>query len=152
MKRNWQGSEREKHSLDLYIKLKRTEISVERRIADKKPLPGRLTTSQFAVLEALHFHGSLQQSSIASKVLTSTGNLTFVIDNLVKAGLVERRAHKHDRRIKTVELTEKGSDLIAEVFPNMANAITESLSVLTDLEIMEISRLLKILGTGMRDS
>lgn len=151
MKRVWESTEREKKVLDLYIKLRRSVNSVEKRIASKNPLPERLTMSQFAVLEALFFHGPLPQHVIAEKILSSTGNLTFVVDNLVKAGLVKRVADERDRRIKNIQLTQEGSELIAKAFPNVADAIVTSISVLTDQEIDELSRILKILGTEQRN-
>jgi len=151
MKRTWDGSKTELASLDVYIKLRRAVDSVEKRISRQQPLPKSLTVSQFAVLEALYFHGPLKQSLIASKVLTSTGNLTFVIDNLVKAGLVERTQLPADRRVRAAALTEKGLQLIEQVFPHMAAAINQSISVLDEEEKLELSRLLKILGTEQRE-
>ncbi len=147
---DWRPDEREREALGLYIKLKRSISSVERRIAQQKPLPERLTVSQFAVLEALFFHGDLQQSVIAQKILSSTANLTFVLDNLVKAGYVQRTSDDHDRRIKTISLTEAGKNMISKAFPAMARAITESVSVLEVEEMKRVSGLLKILGTGQR--
>lgn len=151
MKREWKGSKKEKKSLNTYIKLRRGLDTIERRIQEQQPLPAGLTISQFAVLEVLYFHGPLQQSVIALKVLSSTGNVTFVIDNLVKAGLVKRSISSSDRRIRLVELTETGEEMIASVFPRMAEAITKSFSHLSDEEMDELARLLKRMGTGQRE-
>jgi len=151
MKSPWQGSEREQKSLNAYIKLRRGAGSIERRIQEEQPLPGGITLSQFAVLEALYFLGPIQQSLIASKILTSTSNLTFVIDNLVRAGLVIRTSKEDDRRIRLVQLTESGRKTIASAFPQMAAAIAKSFSCLSDEELDELARLLKIMGTGQRD-
>ena len=146
----WKPDEQQREALSLYIKLRRSVSSVERRIAEHKPLSGKMTLSQFAVMEALLFHGELQQRVIAEKILTSTANLTFVLDNLVKAGYVKRSTEEQDRRIRTVALTDAGRDVMEMVFPDMARAITESVSVLEIDEMRALSGLLKILGTEQR--
>ena len=69
-----------------------------------------LTISQFGVLEALHHKGPLCQRDIAVKILKSTGNITLVIDNLEKQGLVTRERTSEDRRYLTIRLTGQGAD------------------------------------------
>jgi len=44
----------------------------------------KLTISQFDVLEALCYLRSLRQKDIGDKILKTNGNITLVIDNLVK--------------------------------------------------------------------
>ena len=74
-----------------------------------------LTLSQFSVLEALYHLGPLGQRLLAKKVLRSSGNLTLVIDNLERDGLVRRERGTRDRRMVTVHLTEHGQALIAKI-------------------------------------
>lgn len=136
-------------SLKGYVKLMRAAESVNRRIHAERVLAGRLTMSQFAVLEALYAHGGqLKQVEIAKKILKTPGNLTLVIDNLVRAALVTRTVSVSDRRANAIELTPEGSKLISEVFPLMAGAINEAFSVLDSQELNQLSELLKKLGTG----
>jgi MarR family 2-MHQ and catechol resistance regulon transcriptional repressor len=140
---------RKQQSLKGYVKLMRAAESVNRRINAEHVLAGRLTMSQFAVLEALYAHGGqLKQVEIAKKILKTPGNLTLVIDNLVRASLVTRTVSAADRRANAIELTLKGSTLISEVFPKMADAITDAFDVLDSQELNQLSELLKKLGTG----
>jgi MarR family 2-MHQ and catechol resistance regulon transcriptional repressor len=140
---------RKQQSLKGYVKLMRAAESVNRRINAEHVLAGRLTMSQFAVLEALFAHGGqLKQVEIAKKILKTPGNLTLVIDNLVRASLVTRTVSAADRRANAIELTPQGSKLISEVFPLMADAITEAFDVLDSQELNQLSELLKKLGTG----
>lgn len=140
---------RKQQSLKGYVKLMRAAESVNRRINAEHVLAGRLTMSQFAVLEALFAHGGqLKQVEIAKKILKTPGNLTLVIDNLVRASLVTRTVSAADRRANAIELTPKGSTLISEVFPLMADAITDAFDVLDSQELNQLSELLKKLGTG----
>lgn len=140
---------RGQQSLKGYVKLMRAAESVNRRINAERVLAGRLTMSQFAVLEALYAHeGQLKQVEIAKKILKTPGNLTLVIDNLVRAALVTRTVSVSDRRANAIGLTPKGSKLISEVFPLMADAIAAAFGVLDSQELNQLSLLLKKLGTG----
>lgn len=67
-----------------------------------------LTVSQFGVLEALYHLGPMCQTHLAGKILKSTGNLTLVIDNLERDGLVARQRNSTDRRFVSVHLTTQG--------------------------------------------
>jgi MarR family 2-MHQ and catechol resistance regulon transcriptional repressor len=86
------------------------------------------------------------QSQISSKLLLSTGNITLVIDNLEKRGLVQRQRDSQDRRYITVSLTEAGQALIAQVFPLHAAAIAEEISVLEPGEQEALGQLCRKLG------
>jgi MarR family 2-MHQ and catechol resistance regulon transcriptional repressor len=105
-----------------------------------------LTISQFAVLEALYQLGPLSQREIGKKILRSSGNITMVIDNLEKNGLVRRERHEADRRFFIVHLTDKGYHLINKIFPPHAAVIAKDLGVLTAAEQDALARLCKKLG------
>ena len=142
----YRGAEDEKLALDTYTKLMRATESVNGRITGRKPLPPGLTVSQFGVLEALYHLGPMNQLTIGGKILKSPGNITHVVDNLVRDDLVLREKDQNDRRQSVVFLTDKGKKVIAEVFPRMMRAITRELSVLSGQEQKTLSRLLKKLG------
>src|SRR4051794_22640586 len=89
--------------LNTYTKLMRAAESVTSRV-NRSMSPFNLTISQFGVLEALFHKGPLCQRDIAAKILKSTGNITLVIDNLEKRGLVRRVRDTEDRRYLTVHL------------------------------------------------
>jgi MarR family 2-MHQ and catechol resistance regulon transcriptional repressor len=105
-----------------------------------------LTISQFGVLEALHHKGPHCQRDIAAKILKSTGNITLVIDNLEKRGLVRRERDSDDRRYLTIHLSEEGAALIATVFPEVEKAIVAEMETLTDDEQKQLGSLCKKLG------
>jgi MarR family 2-MHQ and catechol resistance regulon transcriptional repressor len=98
------------------------------------------------VLEALHHKGPLCQRDIAAKILKSTGNMTIVIDNLEKRGLVRRERHSEDRRYFTIHLTDKGQELISRSFSSVEVAIVTEMSVLTPAEQENLGYLCKKLG------
>jgi MarR family 2-MHQ and catechol resistance regulon transcriptional repressor len=132
-------------TLNTYTKLMRAAESVTSRV-NRFLAPFNLTISQFGVLEALYHKGPLCQRDIAAKILKSTGNITLVIDNLEKRGLVRRERGSDDRRFLTVHLTDEGASLIAQAFARVEAAIVADMAALTAREQEELGILCKKLG------
>jgi MarR family 2-MHQ and catechol resistance regulon transcriptional repressor len=109
-------------------------------------LPEDLTITQFGVLEALHHIGPLCQSELAEKLLKSGGNLTLVVDNLEKAGYVQRERDPADRRFVVVKLTPKGQVFITALFPKVVANVTREMSSLSSTELFDLGRLCKKIG------
>ena len=141
------GSRAEMRTLDTFIKLTRCTNSVLTRLAERNTV-GELTYSQFAVLEALYHLGSMTQGEVSTKVLKSGSNMTTVIDNLERDGLVRRERDAKDRRVINVHLTEAGSGKVEAVFPGHIAALVEEFSVLTASEQLTLGELCKKLGKG----
>jgi len=102
--------------------------------------------SQFGVLEALVHLGPLCQNVLGSKILKSNSNMTTVIDNLEKRGLVKRERSSEDRRIITIYLTEKGKETIESVLPQHVAAIKSQFEILSPEEQIQLGKLLRKLG------
>ena len=132
-------------ALNTYTKLMRAAESVTTRV--HRVLAGpKLTISQFGVLEALYHKGPLCQRDIATKILKSTGNITLVVDNLEKTGLVRRERDCEDRRFLTIYLTESGTTLIATVFAAVEAEIVTEMGSLTGSDQELLGNLCKKLG------
>ncbi|MDB6092942.1 MAG: mhqR [Verrucomicrobia bacterium] len=141
---HYQGTKGEIDALNAYIKLMRAAESVTARA--HTVLPKNLTLSQFGVLETLLHRGPLFQSELAAKLLKSGGNLTLIVDNLEKMGLVRRERSEEDRRFVTVSLTEKGQALIADLFPKIAASLAREFSALSSSEQFTLGWLCKKVG------
>jgi MarR family 2-MHQ and catechol resistance regulon transcriptional repressor len=133
-------------TLNTFIKLTRSTNSLLARLAERNTI-GALTYSQFAVLEALYHLGSLTQGDISAKVLKSGSNMTTVIDNLERDGLVRRERDANDRRVIQVHLTEAGTSKVEAVLPGHVAALVEEFSVLSASEQETLGALCKKLGT-----
>jgi MarR family 2-MHQ and catechol resistance regulon transcriptional repressor len=151
MPTHFRGKPEEVLALDTFIKLSRAKTAFETRVLSHGTLDD-LTPSQFAVLEALYHLGPLCQGELSSKLLTSTGNMTLVLDNLEKRGLARRVRSIEDRRMVRIELTQKGVEMIEQIFPNHVQFIVTEMSVLTFEEQAELGRLLRKLGKGRSSS
>ena len=139
------GTAEQRRTLDAYIKLRRAVNTVASRTSVAMRAAG-LTESQFGVLEALHHLGPLCQKDIAVKVLKSAGNLTTVIDNLERRGLVRRERIREDRRVVMVHITGQGDDLVASIFPGHVEALVEAFAVLSAEEQEQLAELCRRLG------
>jgi MarR family 2-MHQ and catechol resistance regulon transcriptional repressor len=142
---HFQGPLEVGQALDAYIKLVRASESVTSRVVKHLDNEG-LTVSQFGVLEALFHLGPLSQRELAQKILKSGGNVTMVIDNLEKRGLVKRERDEEDRRLYRITLTLQGRELIKNIFPRHAKKIASQMSVLTKEELQELGNLCRKLG------
>ena len=108
-----------------------------------------LTVSQFGVLEALYHLGPLYQKDLATKILKSTGNITMVVDNLEKRGLVERLRDEEDRRHYFVRITDQGARKIRSFFPGHVTRIVQEMGRLSKAELDTLGRLCKKVGLRM---
>lgn len=93
-----------------------------------------LTMAQFAVLEALYHKGNLTVGALIDSVLSTSGNMTVVIRNLEQHELVCRQANPADGRSFIVCLTDKGKELIADVFASHMALVEESLAPISPKE------------------
>lgn len=149
IKNAYKGTRNEVRALNAYVKLMRAAESVSLRMHGHLAHAG-LTVSQFGVLEALHHLGPLSQADIAKKILKSTGNITMVIDNLEKRGLVKRERDPEDRRSYAVRLTASGKKMIGDIFPRHAEQIVRGMSVLSSTEQEMLGSLCRKLGLGAK--
>lgn len=152
MPSRYQGTKSEIRALSCYIKLIRATETITARLIQQVTGQTGLTISQFGVLEALLHLGPLCQKDIAAKQLKSGGNVTMVVDNLEKEGLVRRKRSEEDRRMIVVHLTRKGRKLIGNYFPHHAKAVEQEMSVLTATEIEQLGALARKLGLQEGDS
>jgi len=105
-----------------------------------------LGDSDFRVLEALLSKGPLPVNTVGPKVWLTPGSISVAVDRLEKKKLVKRRT-TDDRRVRLVELTAKGRELVAKTFERHAAAM-EKASSLSKEERLNLLELLKKLGKG----
>ncbi len=137
-------------ALGTFVKLARAYATVERKIVDHARTFG-LTSAQFSVIESLGHLGEMTIGTLCEKMLVSGGNMTLVLDNLEKGGLIKREHSKSDRRAINIKLTQKGKKLFDDIFIQHAKYITTIMDVITEEEKKELSALLKKLGLGVKN-
>jgi MarR family 2-MHQ and catechol resistance regulon transcriptional repressor len=144
---HYRGTAQEQLALEVFIKLTRAAESVGQRINGHLSAVN-LTVSQFGVLEALFHLGPMHQKDLGEKILKSSGNMTLVIDNLGKRGLVQRERDPRDRRCYLVTLTPVGEALISDLFPRHVAIVTREIGALNPAEQEQLATLCRKLGLG----
>ena len=141
------GRSRRERALNAYVKLARA-ANTAMAYARVGLEDADLTLSQFAVLEALYHVGPLNLGDLARRILTSSGNLTLVVDNLEKRGLAKRRQQGKDKRFVMATITPAGRKLMARIFPQHSRRILEVMERLSPTEQIQLGRLCRKLGMG----
>lgn len=131
-----------KLTLSTLITFTRAEHTIHKKELETIKLSG-LTSAQFGVLEALYNKGDLRIYEIIEKILTTSGNITVVIKNLEKDGLVKKNLDPEDKRSTIISITDKGKKIIEDILPNHINNISEIFNVLTDEEKITLKNILK---------
>ena len=149
MSTHYQGSADEILALDAFIKLNRSVNALQGRLLRTLQRDFGLTESQIAVLEAVKHLGPLQQGELCRKILRSGSNVTTVVDNLERGGLVRRERDSMDRRIQIVHLTHKGKELVDRALPAHVERITQAMGSLDAEEQRELGRLCRKLGLSI---
>lgn len=132
-------------ALDLWVALARCSSSVSRVSARDIQRYG-LTQAQFAVLEVLYHKGPLPLCTIGAKLLVTSGNVTFVADQLEKGAWIRRQRSAEDRRVVLARLTPKGLVLMERCFPLHAERMHQASLSLTSREQEQLMKLLKKWG------
>ena len=105
-----------------------------------------LTMGQFAVLEALYHKGDLTVGLVQEKILSSSGTIPLIVNNLEKRGLLVRLPDPADKRRCMLHITESGRALLAEVYPKNEAKIIEWAALWSPEEQAQLVYLLKKAG------
>ncbi|HJA40374.1 MAG TPA: MarR family transcriptional regulator [Firmicutes bacterium] len=128
--------------LKLLIGLHRVCNEIDRRSSQIFAQYG-LSLGQFAVLEVLYHKGNLSVGEVQKKILSTSGTIPVIVNNLTKRGLVERLTDVDDKRKCILHITEEGKKLMREVFPKNKTTIIDSMSNWSDEEKNQMLKILK---------
>ena len=101
-----------------------------------------LTMPQFQVLEVLYHKGDLNIGSITKLTMSTPGNITVVIKNLKRDGLIVSLQDENDKRASILSITQKGQTIIEKVFPQHAKNFETYFNVLNNEELETLYTLL----------
>ncbi|SFD72308.1 MarR family transcriptional regulator, 2-MHQ and catechol-resistance regulon repressor [Paenibacillus catalpae] len=110
-----------------------------------------LSREYFQILEFLYNKGPHPIQKISETFSIPSGSITYVVDKLEKKGLVERLPIPGDRRKTNVTLTDEGQSYFDHIFPRHVETISDNLSYATDEEKLELIRVLKKIGYGIKN-
>ena len=105
-----------------------------------------LGESDFRVLEVLLHKGPMPVNAIGPKVDLNPGSVSVAVDRLYKKGFVSRVESNHDRRVRTVSLTEKGREMFVPLFRRHTALIKRAFQDVSSEELQQLELALKKIG------
>lgn len=100
-----------------------------------------LSIPQFDLLSTLTEREGISQNELAERLYVTKGNVSGLVDRLVQAGLVERRAIAGDRRSYAMHLTPEGRRLAEEGIKTQRDFVAQTLGKLPVGDLAELDRL-----------
>jgi len=93
----------------------------------------------------------VNQQDLADMLFKDKSNLTYLIDNMVKAGWVIRQEDAKDRRNKLIILTDKARRLQEQLAPLATNCFLELANNVNEKDIESGIRILKLMNNSITD-
>ena len=141
--------DRIEESLKAFVGIKRTNDLLEKSVKKDVRSYG-LNISEFAVLELLYNKGPQPINRIQERILIANSSTTYVLDKLQKKEYVVRQKDENDKRSMIVLLTDKGEELIKEIFPTHSALLSSLFDALSDEELELFRDMLKRISAAAR--
>ncbi|MDM5328968.1 MarR family transcriptional regulator [Neobacillus sp. CF12] len=120
-----------------FLLLMQTSKAIQEKIRDEMS-KNKLSITEFSVLEVLFYQGKQTIQQIGTRILISSGSMTYVIDKLEQKGIIKRNDCKEDRRVIHITLTPEGMDMMENIMPKYQDMVDSFFEDLTedDSELM----------------
>jgi DNA-binding MarR family transcriptional regulator len=130
-------------ALRLWLRLLTCSQLIERQVRSRLRERFDTTLPRFDLMSQLERHAQgLKMSELSRRLMVTGGNVTGIVDQLVKEGLVERVDDAADRRAWRVKLTRPGDKAFAEMARAHEEWVVELLGSLTRKESDALMQLL----------
>jgi DNA-binding MarR family transcriptional regulator len=110
-----------------------------------------LSMPQLGILMQLHHRGTCGISDLSERFDITSAAASQLVDKLVQGGLIQREEDPQDRRVKRVNLTEKGQKLIRHSMENRYRWIEGVARKLSTEEREQVNQALDILARAAED-
>ena len=107
---------------------------------------------QFFCLRAVTGHDGISQRELADELHVAPPSVSRMVQNMERAGLVERRDDERDQRITRVYMTERGREFEAKFRTVAAGYVKDTIGRLPEADRRELIRLLKAFGDTIRSA
>lgn len=131
-----------------WVAVARAAHVVERAIGEAlKPLG--LKPAQLDMMMNIHRHPGLSQQELAERLIVGRSNITMLMPELAKRGLVWREGDAKDKRIQRLTLTGEGTKLLMRALALYSNLIDKAMAASTpeqcDLVGKQMMKMVEIL-------
>jgi len=130
-------------ALRIWLRLLTCTQLIERRVRSGLREEFGTTLPRFDLMAQLERHpGGLKMNELSRMLMVTGGNVTAIVDQLEKEGLVERLDEPDDRRAFRIRLTRSGDKTFAEMASEHERWVVELLGGLSRREQDELLKLL----------
>lgn len=109
-----------------------------------------ISMGQFEVLEVLFHRGALRVGEITALIGSTPGNVTVIVKNLIKSGLITSQKSEQDKRVVVNSITPEGKALVAAMFTQHVENLADAFHFLDDNELKTLFTLLRRLHKSNR--
>jgi DNA-binding MarR family transcriptional regulator len=110
-----------------------------------------LSMPQFSILMQLHYRGVCGMSEVSERFEITPAAASQLVEKLVQSGLIHREEDPHDRRAKSLNLTDKGRKLIRQGIEERYRWVDQLAGNLTAEERVKISEALHIMTQAAQE-
>ena len=143
MDREFNARQGDHSALRIWLRLLTCTQLIERRVRSGLREEFGTTLPRFDLMAQLERHpGGLKMNELSRMLMVTGGNVTAIVDQLEKEGLVERLDEPDDRRAFRIRLTRSGDKTFAEMARAHEQWVVELLEGLSRREHDELLRLL----------
>ena len=151
MPTHYKGSSKNKRSLEAVLAIKRCASSFA--LAHTHFLKDHLLgLPQFEILDALYHLGQLKPMDLAKKLHSSPASITYLVNRLVKQGLIDRSSSEKDKRSFELVLSTAGREKMQKIIEDFSQLNTDLVSVLELQDLQMLTDLAKRLGRHVQES
>jgi DNA-binding MarR family transcriptional regulator len=130
-------------ALRVWLRLLTCTQLIERRVRSRLRERFATTLPRFDLMAQLERHpGGLKMNALSRLLMVTGGNVTAIVDQLEREGLVERIAEPLDRRAWLIHLTSAGEKSFAEMARAHEEWVVELLAGMSRREQDELLKLL----------
>jgi DNA-binding MarR family transcriptional regulator len=104
-----------------------------------------ITSTQFQVLHRIREENKKTVSELSDCMVVSRPSVSRAVDELVRAGLIERKGDSVDRRVVYLKPSAKGEEIISKVHAKNNVIMQEVFSSLDDRELKSLASAFQIL-------
>ena len=111
--------------------------------------PLGLEPGEFALMRAVAAGDGEAQNTLAERLRISPSWMVAVVDELERRGLLERRPHARDRRVRNLHLTAAGKKLLKQAERRAVEFDRQVGEPFAEAELQQLLDLLQRVGDGL---
>ncbi len=110
-----------------------------------------LSMPQFSILMQLHHKGAFGMSEVSERFEITPAAASQLVDKLVQSGFVQREEDPKDRRAKSLNLTDKGRELVRRGAQERYHWVDDLAGKLSAAERAKVSEALELMTKAVQE-